>query len=174
MISRFTGFALALVMAACTASAAEDVVSGVSTAAPQLGPTIDGAPTADLAGLFARQGLFDSPNLTTWRSYSFGMSMGGGRTTSGGLLVQHMQYQIAKQLTLHMAVGLEHDPLGMAGISAGGTQQANLTIPSLDLIYRPTESTVISFHYAQMSSGAGGFGAPWWEQSYDAFGRPRW
>ncbi|HPU85735.1 MAG TPA: hypothetical protein PLE60_10420 [Candidatus Latescibacteria bacterium] len=128
------------------------------------GPTIAGAPTADLVSLMRRQGLFDSSRLTTWRSYSFGIASGGGTTTSAGLLLQHIQYQIATPLTLRMDVGLLHNPLGIAGFR-NGPQQASLVIPALDLVYRPTENMVLSVHYSQMPSSRYGYGYgynAWW------------
>ncbi len=160
------------------AAASENPITGTtttSTTVPSYRPTIEGASTVDLMGLLQRQGIFDQERVTTWRTYSFGMAMGGGQTTSGGLLVQHMQYQLSKPLTLHVAVGLEHNPLGMAGMNIGGPQQANLTIPSVDLIYRPSDSFVFSFHYSQIPS-YGYDSAAWWEReamspySYS----PRW
>lgn len=154
-----------LAFSAHIAIAADNPITGTSTAATGIAsyrPTIESAPTVDLMGLLKRQGVFDDNRLTTWRTYSFGIASGGGHTTSGGLLVQHMQYQLSKPLTLHVAVGLEHNPLGMAGMNIGGPQQANITIPSVDLIYRPTDSVIFSFHYSQMPTY--GYGsANWWD-----------
>ena len=148
------------------AAASDNSITGntpTSTMAPSYRPTIESAPTVDLMGLLQRQGIFDQNRVSTWRTYSFGMAMGGGQTTSGGLLVQHMQYQLSKPLTLHVALGLEHNPLGMAGMNIGGPQQASLTIPSVDLIYRPSDSFIFSFHYSQVPSYGYDSGT-WWER----------
>ena len=158
------------------AAASENPITGTtttSTAVPSYRPTIEGASTVDLMGLLQRQGIFDQERVTTWRTYSFGMAMGGGQTTSGGLLVQHMQYQLSKPLTLHVAVGLSiiTRQAGMNSVVPEG----DLTIPSVDLIYRPSDSFVFSFHYSQIPS-YGYDSAAWWEReamspySYS----PRW
>ncbi|HNZ39644.1 MAG TPA: hypothetical protein PK251_00570 [Candidatus Latescibacteria bacterium] len=149
-----------LALAAQTATASGPFVTNTG----ERGPTIAGAPTADLVSLMRRQGLFDSSKLTTWRSYSFGIASSGGTTTSAGLLLQHIQYQIATPLTLRMDVGLLHNPLGVAGFR-NGPQQASIVIPALDLVYRPTENMVLSVHYSQMPSNRYGYGYgynAWW------------
>jgi len=150
---------LALVMTTGLASASDQI--GLQT--NSIGPTVGGVPTADLAGLLQRQGLFDPARLTTWRSYSFGISTSKYGTSSAGLLIQHLQYQISKPLTLYMEVGLLHNPLGMVGVK-NGPQQASLVIPALDLIYRPKDNLTISFHYSQVPSSAYGYpySSPWW------------
>ena len=171
------GATLAAILSTGIVFASENSLSGETKSSTPFGgiPTIQNAPTADLANLFRRQGLFDSDKISSWKTYSFGMAVGGGRTTSGGLLVQHMQYRISKPLTLHMAVGLEHDPVGMAGFNTGGPRQANLTIPSIDLIYRPSESMVFAVHYSQIPRSNGGFGSQGWERGFDSYtGAPRW
>ena len=152
------GFALALGMAASLAMASEPFPVQKNA---QVGPTIAGAPTADLAGLLQRQGLLNPAKLRTWRSYSFGIATDGRRTTSVGLLLQHLEYQISTPLTLYMEVGLLHNPLGMAGVSRFGPQQAQLVIPALDLIYRPQENLTVSFHFSQMPSR---YTNPWWAE----------
>jgi hypothetical protein len=153
---------LALVLMAGLASASDQSDSRTYAA----GPTIAGAPTADLASLIQRRGLLDPSKLTTWRTYSFGVSAGTYGTTSAGLLIQHIQYQLSEPLTLYMEVGLLHNPLGMAGLSNSGSQQASLVIPAVDLVYRPRENMTVSFHYSQMPSSVQrygyGFGTPWW------------
>ena len=170
--------AAAVLIVAGIATASENPITGTtttSTTVPSYRPTIEGTSTVDLMGLLQRRGIFDQERVSTWRTYSFGMATGGGQAASGGLLVQHMQYQLSKPLTLHVAVGLEHNPLGMAGMNIGGPQQANLTIPSVDLIYRPSDSFVFSFHYSQMPS-YGYDSAAWWEReemSPYSYG-PRW
>jgi hypothetical protein len=149
MKTAFWSLASSLILA-CGISYAEQPTLGMSRS--PVGPTIGGAPTADLVSLMRRQGLFDPSRLTTSRSYSFGISSGGGTTTSAGLLVQHIQYQISTPLTLRMDVGLLHNPLGLAGFR-NGPQQASLVIPAIDLIYRPRDNMVLSVHYSQMPSG---------------------
>jgi len=143
--------------------AAPPATPGGSTG-PRIGPTLGGAPTADLSGLLQRQGLLDPNKLTTWRSYSFGVTTGGGHTSSGALLVQHMHYQLSKPLSLYMEVGLQHDPLGMAGVGNDGARQASLTIPSLELIYRPTDNVIFSVQYSQRD---GNYGDPWGRSGRD-------
>lgn len=161
MRMRFIGLALtASLVAAGIASA-----TGLTEQSP-VGPRITGAPTADLAGLVQSAGLFDTSRLTTWRSYSFGMSSGGGRVTSAGLLVQHLQYQISKPLTFHAEIGLLHNPLGMMGSkSVGGPQQASLVIPAMDLIYRPSNNMIYSIHYSQTPNY--GYRDPWMPDAYN-------
>lgn len=153
---------LALVLAMGVAGASDDRDATSYT----VGPTLTGAPTADLTKLMQRQGLLDPDKLTTWRSYSFGISTGAYGTTSAGLLVQHIQYQLAKPLTLYAEIGLLHNPLSVAGFN-NGPQNASLIIPSLGLIYRPRENVIVSFHYSQTPTSAYrhgyGLGAPWWE-----------
>ena len=168
------GIGLALTLAApqaiaAASSPAQDTKPG-ATPSMALGPTLTGAPTADLRSLFQQQGLLDPNRLTTWRSYSFGFGTGGGRTTSGGLLVQHMHYQISKPLSLYMELGLQHNPLGMAGLSNSGSQQASLTIPRMELIYRPTENVVFSVLYSRRSRSqwypwSQSARDPWWTRA---------
>lgn len=163
------GLGLIALASAGTALASDNPLT-TSSGVTDFRPTIQGAPTADLASLFQRQGLFDQSKITTWKTYSFGVTTGGGHTHSSGLLVQHLQYQISKPLTLHMSVGLEHNPLAMAGLNTG-PQQASIVIPSLDLIYRPTDNVFVTFHY----SNAPAYNArPWWERDSFGYGSSRW
>lgn len=154
--------ALVAVVGTAWASDGVDLTKNAS-----VGPTIAGAPTADLAGLIRSNGLLNPSRLKTWSSYSFGMSSGPGGMSSAGLFTEHIQYEIAKPLLLNMEVGLLHNPLGTIGVhSIGGPQQASLVIPSADLIYRPNKNMVISLHYSQMPYSAYQTGVgyyPWWQ-----------
>jgi len=160
MYRKMLGLVLTVVLFAGVAVASNNPFGQERTKA---GPTIEGAPTADLAGLLQRQGLFSPSRLQTWSSYSFGMSAGGGTTTSAGLLVQHLQYQISKPLTLYMELGLLHNPLSMAGSSVNGPSQASFVIPALDLIYRPTENMMLSVHFSQTQQPQ--YQTPWWART---------
>jgi len=156
MLNRYRTVGLAFVMMTGLAVAAEQPTGRTDAA---VGPRVDGASTTGLTDLIVRQGLLDPARLTTWRSYSFGMTTGGSQTQSAGLLIQHLQYQISKPLTLYMEVGLLHNPLGMAGMRTGGPSQASLVIPAFDLTYRPREDMAFSIHFSQMPRS---YGTPWW------------
>jgi hypothetical protein len=144
---------LILLALAITAGAANtsDGLFANTTPKAVVRPIFDlpGSSTTDLKGLLQSQGLFDSSRLESWQSYSFEMTSSGGRTSSAGLLIQHLKYQISRPLTLYMEVGVLHNPLGMAGMNMNGPQEASVTIPAFDLIYRPTDNMTFQFHFSQ-------------------------
>ncbi len=119
---------------------------------------------------------FLSPNrFSMHQSYSLNFSSGGGGSSSSGLYLNTLAYQIAAPLTLSMDIGF-HAPFynsysGMQGRTIwNGSQRPSLVLPRIGLDYKPTEHTSISLQLINGSDALKAYGSPY----YGGMGSPFW
>ncbi len=128
--------AVALTPALCFAQLKRDAKVDMATAltAPKLENLLG------LAGL-------DPNKFSMSHSYSLSFSSYGGNSFNQGLYLNTMQYQLFDPLTVHLQLGVAHQPFGNQ--LQGGSFKNELFISSAGFEYKPNRNLTLQLEYSR-------------------------